>query len=238
MIRFNPISPRFARGLPLILVAGLLAACMGPTPYQPRLEGQDTGYTDRALTQNRYRVTFTGNSVTPRETVESYLLLRAAEVARAAGYANFMFDTRNTNANHSYQTIPYGPDPFWGPGFGWGRRGYWGYWALSREGIYFADRRDDGARPEISFLSFASERVHRLLALDIDATSFLPADESGHGFDNVIVGDLSPTLLDRYISAAQKISRLLRMPIRRPLPLAFWTYRSPSNSCRPLSRRA
>ncbi|MCU1328747.1 MAG: hypothetical protein JWN34_4117, partial [Bryobacterales bacterium] len=33
-------------------------------------------------------------------------------------------------------------------------------------------------------------------------------DESGHGFDNVIVGDLSPTLLDRYISAAQKISRL------------------------------
>src|SRR4029079_258230 len=50
--------------------------------------------------------------------------------------------------------------------------------------------------------------IRDLLALDIDATSFLPADESGHGFDNVIVGDLSPTLLDRYISAAEKISRL------------------------------
>src|SRR6185503_2737743 len=50
--------------------------------------------------------------------------------------------------------------------------------------------------------------IRDLLALDIDATSYLPADESGHGFDNVIVGDLSPTLLDRYISAAQKISRL------------------------------
>lgn len=50
--------------------------------------------------------------------------------------------------------------------------------------------------------------VRDLLALDIDAASMLPADESGHGFDNVIVGDLSPTLLDRYISAAQKISRL------------------------------
>ncbi len=36
----------------------------------------------------------------------------------------------------------------------------------------------------------------------------LPADESGHGFDNVTVGDLPPTLLDRYISAAPKISRL------------------------------
>ena len=50
--------------------------------------------------------------------------------------------------------------------------------------------------------------IRDLLALDIDATSLLPADESGHGFDNVNVGDLSPSLLDRYISAAQKISTL------------------------------
>jgi hypothetical protein len=44
--------------------------------------------------------------------------------------------------------------------------------------------------------------------LDIDAALLLPPDESGHGFDNVIVGDLAPTLLNRYIAAAQKISRL------------------------------
>ena len=50
--------------------------------------------------------------------------------------------------------------------------------------------------------------IRDLLALDIDASALLPADESGHGFDNVTVGDLSPTLLDRYIAAAQKISRL------------------------------
>lgn len=50
--------------------------------------------------------------------------------------------------------------------------------------------------------------IRDLLALDIDAAALLPADESGHGFDNVIVGDLSPTLLNRYISAAQKVSRL------------------------------
>ncbi len=47
-----------------------------------------------------------------------------------------------------------------------------------------------------------------LLALDIDAAALLPADESSHGFDNVTVGDLSPTLLNRYLLAAQKISRL------------------------------
>ncbi len=50
--------------------------------------------------------------------------------------------------------------------------------------------------------------IRDLLDLEIDAASLLPADESGHGFDNVTVGDLPPMLLDRYISAAQKISRL------------------------------
>lgn len=50
--------------------------------------------------------------------------------------------------------------------------------------------------------------IRDLLALDINAGDLLPADESGHGFDNVNLGDLSPALLNRYISAAQKISRL------------------------------
>ena len=50
--------------------------------------------------------------------------------------------------------------------------------------------------------------VRDLLALDVDAASLLPPDESGHGFDNVTVGNLSPALLDRYLSAARKISRL------------------------------
>ena len=50
--------------------------------------------------------------------------------------------------------------------------------------------------------------IRDLLALDIDATVLLPADDASHGFDNVTVGDLSPTLLNRYITAAQKISRL------------------------------
>jgi hypothetical protein len=50
--------------------------------------------------------------------------------------------------------------------------------------------------------------VRDLLALDIDATALLPNDEPSHGFDNVTVGTLSPTLLDRYVSAAQKIARL------------------------------
>ncbi|HEY2414583.1 MAG TPA: DUF1592 domain-containing protein [Pirellulaceae bacterium] len=50
--------------------------------------------------------------------------------------------------------------------------------------------------------------IRDLLELDVDVTAMLPADESSHGFDNITVADLSPTLLNRYVSAAQKISRL------------------------------
>src|SRR6185295_13198091 len=38
--------------------------------------------------------------------------------------------------------------------------------------------------------------IRDLLALDIDAAALLPKDDASHGFDNVTVGDLSPTLLN------------------------------------------
>ena len=50
--------------------------------------------------------------------------------------------------------------------------------------------------------------IRDLLALDVDASSLLPGDEASHGFDNITVGDLPPMLLERYVSAAEKISRL------------------------------
>lgn len=59
--------------------------------------------------------------------------------------------------------------------------------------------------------------IRDLLALDIDAAALLPKDEASHGFDNVTVGNLSPTLLHRYISAAEKISRMaVGLPSRTP----------------------
>ena len=59
--------------------------------------------------------------------------------------------------------------------------------------------------------------IRDLLAIDIDVSSLLPSDESSHGFDNITVGDLSPTLLERYLSAASKISRLaVGIPGRAP----------------------
>ena len=50
--------------------------------------------------------------------------------------------------------------------------------------------------------------VRDLLALDMDITALLPRDDASFGFDNVNTGGLNPTLMERYLAAAQKISRL------------------------------
>ena len=51
--------------------------------------------------------------------------------------------------------------------------------------------------------------VRDLLALEIDASGLLPADNADLGFDNMAdILSVSPALLDRYIFAARRISRL------------------------------
>jgi hypothetical protein len=66
-------------------------------------------------------------------------------------------------------------------------------------------------RPAIHRLNRAeyANAIHDLLALDVDASTLLPPDDSASGFDNNadILG-VSPALLERYVSAAAKISAL------------------------------
>jgi hypothetical protein len=51
--------------------------------------------------------------------------------------------------------------------------------------------------------------VRDLLALEVDGRAMLPNDDSDHGFDNVAsVLSVSPVLLERYLSASRRISRL------------------------------
>ena len=50
--------------------------------------------------------------------------------------------------------------------------------------------------------------IRDLLALQVSVDDLLPSDEASHGFDNITVSDLPPLLLERYVSAAEKISRL------------------------------
>ena len=73
-----------------------------------------------------------------------------------------------------------------------------------------ADNPNPG-RPPIHRLNRVEYRnaIRDLLALDIDERALLPPDESGYGFDNIAdVLAISPVLLDRYMAAAGKISRL------------------------------
>ena len=74
-----------------------------------------------------------------------------------------------------------------------------------------AAARPNPGRPAVYRLSRFqyANAIRDLLALDIDSASLLPADDSGYGFDNI--GDVltvSPTLLEKYLSAAGTISRL------------------------------
>ena len=121
-------SRRFSRLAALLGLGLALTACMAPATYGPRRPGEATGYTDRELAPNRFRVTFTGNSVTARDTVENYLLLRAAEVTLAAGGTHFLFDDRDTRARTTVHADPMFRGPgYWGGGFGaWGFRPAWG----------------------------------------------------------------------------------------------------------------
>ncbi len=51
--------------------------------------------------------------------------------------------------------------------------------------------------------------IRDLLALDVDSTTLLPADDASYGFDNIAdVLGVSPALMERYLSAAGKISAM------------------------------
>ena len=51
--------------------------------------------------------------------------------------------------------------------------------------------------------------IRDLLALDIDATALLPPDDESSGFDNIAdVLKVSPSLMERYLSASWNISRM------------------------------
>jgi len=51
--------------------------------------------------------------------------------------------------------------------------------------------------------------IRDLLSLEVDSATLLPADDSSRGFDNIAdVLGVSPSLLERYVAAAAKISRL------------------------------
>ena len=98
-----------------VVAVAFLSACTTPTPYGPALDGK--GYAQQQLEDKRYRVSFSGNSLTPRETVENYLLYRAAEITLESGNDYFRVVERDLDTKTRYRStisgFGHGFHPFW-----------------------------------------------------------------------------------------------------------------------------
>jgi len=124
----------FLTAAAVLALGGGLAACETATPYQPLHAGGQTsgGYSEIKIESNRWRVIFRGNDATSRETVETYLLYRAADLTVAQGFDWFEPTDRNTNKKvevdpgAGFYGYGYGWRPYWRRG--WGGYGWGGYW--------------------------------------------------------------------------------------------------------------
>lgn len=108
-----------------IVAGGLLAACSTPTPYVEASGPEDEGYRTSQVEQDTYRVVFDGNEATSRQTVETYLLYRAAQVAENTLHEYFAVQSRDTQASVDVDTYtsysPYTSAPgFYGYSLGYG----------------------------------------------------------------------------------------------------------------------
>jgi hypothetical protein len=100
--------------------------------------------------------------------------------------------------------------------------------AIETERDRVAQVRPNPGRPTLHRLNRTeyANAIRDLLALEVDVSEMLPADDIGYGFDNI--GDVlqvSPVLLERYLSAARKISRTAVGDMT--LPASYQTYTVP-----------
>lgn len=133
----------FRPGRSLLMAAAaagalVVAGCATETPYRPATGSgfYRTGYSERQVETNRFLVTFAGNTVTDRDTVERYLLFRAAQLTLENGFDYFVMVDRETDRQARTYSTPgpgWGYGGFWGPswrfyGRPWGGWGGWGPW--------------------------------------------------------------------------------------------------------------
>lgn len=83
-------------------LAATTAACSSSTPYGPAQANRGYGYAEEQIATNRYRVSFAGNSTTPRNVVENYLLVRAAELTKAHGFGYFVLGKQDVEPTTRY----------------------------------------------------------------------------------------------------------------------------------------
>lgn len=113
----------------LTLLAGaiVLTACATATPYQASTQADArNGFSEMKIENDRIRITFDGNNLTKRDTVETYLLYRAAELTKENGYDYFTLTERDIDKKSRLVSNGFA-DPYFGyfghsyyhPRFGW-----------------------------------------------------------------------------------------------------------------------
>jgi hypothetical protein len=76
--------------LAAVAAVAALAGCVGPTPYRAAgAEGNNFGYASSKLSEQLYRVRFTGSTRTPLRWIDAFVLYRSAQVAKEAGAPAF-----------------------------------------------------------------------------------------------------------------------------------------------------
>ncbi|WP_174291360.1 CC0125/CC1285 family lipoprotein [Sphingomonas bacterium] len=113
----------------------LLAGCETETTFRPATGHgfNRDGYSERQIEPSRFIVSFSGNSSTPRDTVERYLFFRSAQLTLQQGYDYFVMAGRDTKLRQQTYSTGGGFGPYGGfggyGGFGYGGLG--GYWGPS-----------------------------------------------------------------------------------------------------------
>jgi hypothetical protein len=148
MIRNSSHNRPGSTALALSMALALMS-CATATPYQPEVAGQRIhgGYSEQRLSEDRFQVTFDGNTLTSRERVEGYMLYRAAELTMQNGYDWFRIVQRATDQDRTTYVEPnyrpwYGYG-YWRPYWRYYRPNYgWGSWYPYGPDPFWADRYD------------------------------------------------------------------------------------------------
>lgn len=86
--------------------AALASACASQGPvYESRADGGRYGYAETLIEPNRVQVSYNGDTLTPRETVETYLLYRAAETTLDRGFDYFVVVSHDVEENSYYENM-------------------------------------------------------------------------------------------------------------------------------------
>ncbi len=99
-----------------------LAACAMPTPFKPADPDGGNGYSVQQLEANRFMIGFAGNTSTPRQTNETYLLYLASQITLKNGFDYFVLNGKSFDKTTNYETY----DTGFGGGFFGRRRGFGG----------------------------------------------------------------------------------------------------------------